>query len=193
MGVAPASTTVASTMNDLGPDGQISQRIVGVGEYLISDSSHERMITYSLGSCIGLTLYDPDAGVGGLLHAQMPLSRISPDKGESRPGMFVDTGVAAMLAALLGRGASRRRLIACAAGGAALLGDSDAFDIGKRNYMVLRKLLWKNRILINAEDIGGSFSRTMWLDMTTGSTRLKRQGLLIDLAPDAGRRPRGLH
>ena len=49
--------------------------------------------------------------------------------------------------------------------------------------MVLRKLLWKNGILLAAEDVGGSFSRTMWLETATGRTRLKRQGSIIDLHP----------
>ena len=157
------------------------QRIVGVGDYAVSHLEEEKLITYSLGSCIGLSLYDPTTKLGGLLHAQMPLSRTAPVKGEERPGMFVDTGVTALLSELLWMGASRANLIACVAGAATLLGDKDVFDIGQRNFMVLRKMLWKNRILLAAEDVGGSFSRTMWLEMATGRTTLKRQGSLIDL------------
>jgi chemotaxis protein CheD len=159
------------------------QRIIGVGDYAVSELKDQKLITYSLGSCIGLTLYDPTSRVGGLLHAQMPLSRMSPGRGEERPGMFVDTGVTVLLQTLLELGASRRSLIACVAGAAALFGDRDTFDIGRRNYMVVRKLLWKNKILLAAEDVGGGFSRTMWLEMATGRTRLKRQGTLLDMHP----------
>ena len=164
-------------------DGRPMQRIVGVGDYAVSDQEKQKLITFSLGSCIGLTLFDPAARVGGLLHAQMPLSRMSPARGEERPGLFVDTGVTALLGTLLELGASRRNLVACIAGAASIFNDEDAFDIGRRNYMVARKLLWKNKILVAAEDVGGSFSRTMWLEMSTGRTRLKRQGTLLDLHP----------
>lgn len=156
--------------------------MVSVGEYLVADGD-QRLITYSLGSCIGLTLYDPGTRVGGLLHAQMPLSRTAPERSADRPAMFVDTGVAALLEDLLGMGASRRQLVACVAGGANLLDDDRLFDVGRRNQLVLRKMLWKNGILVAAEDVGGSCSRTLWLDTATGRTGLKRQGSHIDLHP----------
>ena len=158
-------------------------RIVGVGEYVVSDAADQRLITYSLGSCIGLTLYDPASGIGGLLHAQMPLSRMAPERSRKRPATFVDSGVTAILETLLGLGAARRRLVACVAGAAALFDDGQFFDVGRRNHLVLRKMLWKNGILVAAEDVGGSCSRTMWLDTATGRTGLKRQGSIIDLHP----------
>ena len=159
------------------------QRIIGVGDYAVSNEEDEKLITYSLGSCIGLTLYDPTSRVGGLLHAQMPLSRMSPGRSEQRPGLFVDSGLAALLGTLLELGATRRNIIACVAGAACLFGDADTFDIGRRNHTIARKLLWKNKILVAAEDVGGSFSRTMWLEMATGRTRLRRQGRLLDMHP----------
>lgn len=166
------------------------QKIIGIGEYAVAEHEYQKLITYSLGSCIGLTLYDPASRLGGLLHAQMPLSRMAPAKSKERPGMFVDTGVTTLIAALLRRGASRRGLVACAAGAASLFNDADMFDIGRRNYTVLRKLLWKNNILLAAEDVGGSSSRTMWLEMETGRTTLRRQGSLIDLHPGSPCAPR---
>jgi chemotaxis protein CheD len=169
----------------MGPE---TRRVVSVGEYLVSEGGAEgQLITYSLGSCIGLTLFDPTTGAGGLLHAQMPLSRTSPERSKTRPAMFVDTGVAAMLTDLLDLGASRRQLVACVAGAANLLDDDRLFDVGRRNRLILRKMLWKNGILVAAEDVGGSCSRTMWLDTATGRTGLKRQGSVIDLHPG----PRG--
>jgi chemotaxis protein CheD len=155
--------------------------VVGVGDAAVSSCSGDVLITYSLGSCIGLTLYDPAARVGGLLHAQMPLSTTSPDKARERPAMFVDTGVAGLLQAVLELGASRRTLIACVAGAASNLGDSTFFEIGRRNHVVLRKMLWKNDIMIAGEEVGGTVSRTLSLDMSAGRTILKRQGSAIDL------------
>jgi chemotaxis protein CheD len=164
-----------------------------MGEYLVSAGGDQRLITYSLGSCIGLTLYDPTTGVGGLLHAQMPLSRTAPERSSRRPATFVDTGVAALLAELLGLGASRRHLVACVAGAATLLDDDRLFDVGRRNHLVLRKMLWKNGILVAAEDVGGNCSRTLWLDTADGRTGLKRQGSVIDLHPGPSGAAAGTH
>lgn len=107
--------------------------------------------------------------------------------------MFVDTGVTALLETLLGLGAARRQLVACVAGAAALLDDERFFDVGRRNHLVLRKMLWKNGILVSAEDIGGDCSRTMWLDTATGCTGLKRQGSVIDLHPQPNGAAAGPH
>lgn len=159
------------------------RQVVGMGEFAVSDAGQLRLITYSLGSCIGLTLYDPESSLGGLLHAQMPLSRMSPDRSRTRPGLFADTGVTAMLERLLALGASRRQLVACIAGAAVLLDDDRFFDVGRRNHLIVRKMLWKNGIPVAAEDVGGNCSRTMWLDTTTGRTGLKRQGSVVDLHP----------
>ena len=159
------------------------KRVVGVGQYAVSDGEDQQLITYSLGSCIGLTLWDPTTGVCGLLHAQMPLSRMAPERSKKRPALFVDTGVAAMLEELLGLGATRRQLVACVAGAATLLDDDRFFDVGRRNHLITRKMLWKNGILVAAEDVGGGWSRTLWLDTATGYAGLKRQGSVIDLHP----------
>jgi chemotaxis protein CheD len=160
---------------------QGSLNVVGVGDVAVSVSAGDLLITYSLGSCIGLTLYDPAARVGGLLHAQMPLSTTAPQKARERPAMFVDTGVATLLQAVLELGASRHTLIACVAGAANHLGDNGFFEKGRRNHVVLRKMLWKNDIMIAGEEVGGTVSRTLSLDMSVGRTILKREGSTIDL------------
>jgi chemotaxis protein CheD len=154
---------------------------VGVGEMAVSTSARDVLITYSLGSCIGLTVYDPNARVGGLLHAQLPLSTASPGKALDNPAMFVDTGVSRLLERVLSRGASRRSFIVCVAGAASHLDPEGIFAIGRRNYMILRKILWKNDILIHSEDVGGAVSRTLSLDLADGRTVLKAAGSVADM------------
>ena len=51
--------------------------------------------------------------------------------------------------------------------------EMEKYNIGRRNYIVVRKLLWKNNILIKNEAVGGSVVRTMQLDMATGKTFVK--------------------
>lgn len=149
---------------------------VGISEMAVSSAPEETLITYSLGSCVGLSLYDAAARVGGLIHSMLPLSRIDAAKAERAPCMFVDTGVPALLQAMFDRGAQKRNLVAKVAGGSQILDEKGVFNIGERNYAVLRKLLWKNGILIAGEDVGGTAPRTMSLSMETGRTVLRIQG-----------------
>ncbi len=147
--------------------------IVGISEIYVTKNSEEDIITYSLGSCIGMTVYDPEVRVGGMIHYMLPLSKISQEKAKVKPGMFADTGIPILLRKVLVAGAAKDRLIVKVAGGSQLMDQNKTFNIGERNYLVLRKLLWKNRILIKNEDVGGSESRTMRLEMETGRVTIK--------------------
>jgi chemotaxis protein CheD len=59
----------------------------------VARASGDEIVTYALGSCLGITVYDPVARVAGMLHVMLPLSTIAPDKAVVNPYMFVDTGV----------------------------------------------------------------------------------------------------
>ncbi len=159
---------------ELGP--QTGNRTVGISDMAVSADPTEVLVTYSLGSCVGLSLYDPVARVGGLIHCMLPLSRVDPDKARVQPCMFVDTGVPALLLAVYKLGGGSRNIIAKVAGAATLLDEKQLFRIGRRNHTVLRKLLWKNDILIDAEDVGGSKARTVFLHMDTGQTIVRSGG-----------------
>ncbi len=149
------------------------QHIVGVADMKVSSHPEDVLVTYSLGSCIGMTVYDPALRIGGMLHCMLPLSKIDQDKARANPAMFADTGVSLLLKQLSDRGEERRRLIVKLAGAAELLDAKGLFKIGERNYTIARKVLWKNDILIAAEDVGGSKARTMSLQIATGLTKLK--------------------
>lgn len=151
-------------------------QIIGISEMYVSADEREVLITYSLGSCLGLTLYDPVAKVGGMIHCMLPLSSIDPEKAKKTPAMFVDTGVPALLQQVFDLGAKRNRLVVKAAGCGQLLDDKKLFKIGERNYTVLRKILWKNNILIAAEDVYGTISRTLSLHITSGLVTIKSGG-----------------
>jgi len=159
----------------------VRMQTVDISDMKIARSPDEILVTYSLGSCVGLALYDRVAGVGGLIHCMLPLSKIDPEKAQLRPFMFVDTGVTRLLGDLFKLGAQRQNLMAKVAGAGSPLGREETFRIGQRNYTILRKLLWKNNILIDAEDIGGSKARTMYLYMTDGLVTVKSEGKEVPL------------
>ncbi|MBW1900196.1 MAG: chemotaxis protein CheD [Deltaproteobacteria bacterium] len=134
------------------------------------------LVTHALGSCLGLVVHDPEAKIGGLLHAMLPLSKINPQKAENNPFMFVDTGVPRLFKQLYDLGGKKARLVVKAAGCASPLGDNEMFKIGERNYLVLKKLLWKNNILIESESIGGTNGRTVYFDVSTGQVDIISNG-----------------
>ncbi|HEY3281979.1 MAG TPA: chemotaxis protein CheD [Armatimonadota bacterium] len=156
---------------------------VGVADCKVSADPEDLLITYALGSCLGISIYDPVARVGGLLHVMLPDSSIDPSKAELNPSMFVDSGVPRLFRECYRQGAQKQRLVVKVAGGATsrLRGDEDHFQIGRRNFTMLRKLLWGNGVMLKGHDVGGCTSRTMSLHIGTGVVSLKINGELREL------------
>ena len=144
--------------------------VVNIADMKVSDNPEEKLITYSLGSCIALVLYDPVAKVGGMIHVMLPDSSIEKNPDKMNPLKFVDTGVPILFKTLFKMGAKRNRIVTKVAGGSNVMDKSKYFNIGERNYTALRKMLWRNNIMITGEDVGGSKSRTVKLFMDTGKT-----------------------
>lgn len=155
--------------------------VVGVAEMKLSNRSGDRVVTHALGSCIGIAIHDPRACVGGILHYMLPLSEVNPAKAERFPYMFADSGIPAFLRAAAELGAQPQHVRVVMAGGAQLIDSSDFFAIGKRNLTMARKLLWKSRLLVDKEHVGGTCSRTLTLEIGSGRTWLKVQGREIEL------------
>lgn len=157
-------------------EARARQHTVGISEFYVSTDATETIVTYSLGSCVGLTLYDPARRIGGMVHCLLPLSSIDPEKARINPAMFTDTGVSTLLQKIFDLGADRKRLVAKVAGASCLLDEKGTFRIGERNCTTLRKVLWKNNILLAGEDVGGTIPRTLYLHMDTGRIVIKTQG-----------------
>jgi chemotaxis protein CheD len=155
--------------------------VIGLGEMKMSNTPGDVIATYALGSCLGITIYDPVARVGGMMHGVLPLAKTDPAKAERLPCTFVDTGLTALLSEACRMGARKNRLVIKVAGGSQLMDQKGVFKIGQRNYTVMRKLLWKNGLLIAAEHVGGSVSRTLFLDITTGDVVLRMKGQEVSL------------
>lgn len=143
------------------------RQVVLVGDMKVGNNE-DVLVTHALGSCLGLMIYDPAAKVGGMLHAMLPLSKINPQKAEANPFMFVDTGVPRLFKAVYELGGKKARMIVKAAGCGRPLSNNEMFKIGERNYIVLKKILWKNNVMLESEDIGGTASRTVHFNILTG-------------------------
>jgi chemotaxis protein CheD len=148
---------------------------VGIADLVMTADPRATLVTYALGSCIGVTVFDPVARVGGMLHFMLPQSALSAEKARKSPCMFADAGVPLLFTRAYELGARKERLIVCAAGGAEILADEGHFKIGSRNRTMLRKLFWKNNVLIAAEDTGGTHSRTLTLRLEDGLVTVKHK------------------
>jgi chemotaxis protein CheD len=124
--------------------------------------------TYALGSCIAVAIHDPVASVGGLLHFMLPESSMNPDKARLNPFLFADTGIPLLFHAAYELGADKRRLVVRAVGGAQMMDENGVFNIGKRNHLSMRKILWKAGVMLHGEEVGGTMSRTVRLEVATG-------------------------
>jgi chemotaxis protein CheD len=157
------------------------KHVVGVADMKISNKQGDIIVTHALGSCIGLALHDPVARVGGILHFMLPASSVNPTKAKTNPFMFADTGIPAIFRQAFGLGATKKNLKVKVAGGAAVFEDKDFFAVGKRNQVLTRKILWKNNILIEGENLGGSQSRTLYLEIGTGRAWMVIKGQEVAL------------
>lgn len=154
----------------------VSPVVVGISDCKVTRAPEAMLVTYALGSCIAVAMHDPVTKVSGLLHYMLPESAIDAEKAGKNPFMFADTGIAGLLAAVRAAGADAKRMMVSLAGGAQVLDSQGVFQIGKRNYLAAKKILWKAGILIAAEAVGGEVSRTTRLDAATGRLWIREGG-----------------
>lgn len=129
------------------------------------------LITYALGSCVGICLYDKMAGVAGLSHILLPDSTMCPSDGNVMK--FADTAVKALIERMERSGASRRRIVAKIAGGAKLFGGSTGINVGERNVIAVKEQLNRFSIPLMAEDTGKDYGRTVEFLAQDGIVNIK--------------------
>ena len=107
----------------------------------------------------------------------LPESGIDRYKAQKNPHMFGDSGIPLLFKGVYELGAKKARLKVVVVGGAQILGQHGLFNIGKRNYTLLRKMFWKNNVLVDFEDVGGTVNRTIRLEIKSGQMWLKTSGM----------------
>ena len=146
---------------------------VGMADYKVGRAP-DTLISYGLGSCIGISLYDPQTKIGGLLHIMLPDSNQS--RANENRAKFADTGIPDMLNELIRMGAAKSRLVAKLAGGSQMFAFANASDImrvGLRNASASKEILKKLSIPIVGEDTVGNYGRTVQIDLSTGVYKVK--------------------
>lgn len=150
--------------------------VVGVADAAVGCARDGRIVTYALGSCIGLTAYYPVAKVGGMLHYLLPQPGAGAETEDVSAAMYGSTGVPMLVDRLTSRGAEASRLVLVAAGAAEILAGGSTMAIGKRNHAMLRKVLWRLGLELAASDVGGDQARTLRLDLADGAVRVRVRG-----------------
>ena len=147
---------------------------VNFSEMKLSSNPAETLVAFSIGSGIGVTAFDPVSGVGGLFNFMLPDStRAAGVDPEKSPLMFADTGVPFFVQALFEQGIHPDRMKVVIAGGAHIMDQTGMFNIGEKNYGALKSVLASYDIKIHHEDIGGTNSRTLSLEIGSGSSCIK--------------------
>jgi len=153
------------------------QLLIGLGGLEVTKRPGDVLKTLALGSCVSVIMIAPKLRAVGMAHIVLPDSGIDPERAETTPGYFADTGIAALLARFRAMNVlSTRDLIVKLTGGASVMDSNRAFDIGKRNVLSCRKSLWQNRMAAISEDVGGNFSRTVWVEVDTGRAYITSPG-----------------
>lgn len=153
---------------------------VGISDAKISTAPDAVMVTHALGSCIGVSIYDPVRKIGGLLHFQLPQAKGYVNSDSSSPFKYADTGFDVLLNELQSLGVNKNNVEVKLAGGAQKsIAGNDSFNIGKRNYSAIRQVLWKRGMFIKEQDIGGSMPRTIYFNLDDGTITIKSQGKIV--------------
>jgi chemotaxis protein CheD len=156
---------------------------VGVADLKMSEDVEDLLITYALGSCLGITVYDFRTKRAALLHCMLPDSSMDKKKAEENPCLYVDSGMKFMLESFYRKGSRKSDLIIRVAGGSSskMNEEEDFFKIGRRNFVNLRKYLWDEGLLLKSYDVGGYSSRTVTLEVESGKMMIKSHGYLREL------------
>ena len=156
--------------------GGAEQKVtVGIADMKILQWKGE-LITFALGSCIGICLYDPNIKLAALIHIMLPINM---EAGRKNTMKYADTGIRETLAQLTAKGARKERLVAKIAGGAKMFemaGSTNLGNIGQRNIESVRMNLRKEGIRILSENVGGSVARTLSFFPETGIGKIRAYG-----------------
>ena len=154
----------------------MAQTNVGIGELAVSNNPDEHLKTFGLGSCVAIIALDPKARTVGLVHVALPNSSINPEKAAKLPGYFADTAIPQLISDMSKLGCHSRGagLIIKIVGGAQVMDPNQRFNIGKRNVLTIKKLLWSIKLAVVVEETGGGISRTVDVDVKTGRVTISQ-------------------
>ena len=152
------------------------EKVVGIGEYIISNNVDDVLKIYGLASCIGMVMYCPDIKVLALAHFLLPSSDINPDLGKISPAYFVDTGIVVLVNKICkDYHYKKENIVVSIYGGAEARVQNDVFKMGNRNVQSVKEKLREYNMKIKHSDTGGWVSRTLEVSVESGKAKLRLQ------------------
>ncbi len=142
--------------------------IVGIGEMAVADRPDDVIVTYALGSCVAVCLFDPTARVAAMLHFLLPESSINARRALEQPAAFGDTGIPLLLDTATRRGLKKSRARVRLVGGAMVANAGGALATGHRNVLAARSILWRLGLFIEGQEVGGVAARTVHFSALDG-------------------------
>ena len=152
--------------------------VVGLGEIKISNNPNDVLVAYGLGSCLGITFFDPVMKLAGMVHAVLPTCDTSIPQTEAST-KYVCCGIDTLLKKIVDAGGQRGRLVIRMAGGANMLSAtsfSDIMNIGQRNIESARQKLSELKFQVAGEEVGGNIGRTVRFYVVDGRVAIRMMG-----------------
>jgi chemotaxis protein CheD len=161
---------VAGTQREPATPVRGERLAIGIGEFAVSATPGANLVTHALGSCIAVCIWDPRAFVAGMLHFLLPDSRLNPQRARQQPAAFADTGIPLLFRSAYALGLEKSRCRVTLIGGAEVAGLAGlgSLDVGKRNLLTARNILWRNGVLVNGEATGGTIPRSVCMGVADG-------------------------
>jgi chemotaxis protein CheD len=154
-------------------------RVVGIGEWMVSGNPGDTIMTYALASCVAVTAYFHAGPAAGMIHIALPEPMASTDY-VTRPAYFAQTGVPLLMEKMAVHfGCRPEELVLGMYGGAESVREEDVFQIGRRNTVAVNQKLRQMGLTPIMRDTGGYQCRTIGLDVATGAVRVQSQPLHI--------------
>jgi chemotaxis protein CheD len=149
--------------------------VVGIADLQESKNPHGVIVTYALGSCLGVTCYDPLSQVGGMLHAMMGDSQAG-HQGALVRATFLDTGIPDLIQHVIDLGGNPRVFQFKVFGGAQTIQAANYFNIGVKNVKMMEAIATQLRLQVLVWEVGGHQNRTIRLYLKDGRVKLRTPG-----------------
>ena len=156
------------------------EKIVGIGNYAVSNSKNDILKTFSLASCVALTVYCPSKNASGMVHIALPAPDPLNDDSNKRPYYYATTAVPLLINRMCYEYRCNKNDLGIKLfGGADSIQINDQFEIGKKNLYYIKEILDYMGLKNDASETGGNCSRTLEMDVFTGKIKLTMQPIMI--------------
>jgi len=152
-------------------------KIIGIGDYAVSSNDEDTIKTFALGSCVALVIYCPNLRKLGMVHIALPNSSITRNENNKyKEGYFADVAVPMLFNKVCGGFVNYKKEYEVSIfGGALSKNKNDIFNIGLKNLIKIKEILIENNVKFDYSNTGGNYSRTIEVDVKTGTTIMNKQ------------------